>query len=306
MGSRQVRRAFMPLSYRAAHKKARCQVASTTGRGEACGRAKQFFRAARRKKLIAEDPFADMAAVSVRANKSREFFVTREMADRVLAACPDAEWRLIFALSRYGGLRTPSEHVCLKWGHINWERNRMTVTSPKTEQHEGKAERMIPIFPELRSLLEAVYDIAPEGSEFVIRRYRDSRQNLRTTFEKIIRRAGLDPWPKLFQNLRASRETELADEYPIHVVCAWIGNSQAVAKKHYLQVTDEHMQKAVGPTGGGAKVVQSGPEMASKDEHQNSGAVENAWKCAMLPVAAGREAPRAEPSYEPCARERFS
>ena len=38
---------------------------------------------------------------------------------------------------------------------------------------------------------------------------------------------------------------------PIHVVCQWIGNSQAVATKRYLQVTDEHFAEAakvgVGP-----------------------------------------------------------
>ena len=37
---------------------------------------------------------------------------------------------------------------------------------------------------------------------------------------------------------RATRETELAALYPLHVVCAWIGNSRAVAQEHYLQVTD--------------------------------------------------------------------
>jgi hypothetical protein len=57
---------------------------------------------------------------------------------------------------------------------------------------------------------------------------------------RIIRKAGLKPWPKLFQNLRSTRETELADQFPQHVVCAWIGNSQVVAAKHYLQVTDDH------------------------------------------------------------------
>jgi hypothetical protein len=31
----------------------------------------------------------------------------------------------------------------------------------------------------------------------------------------------------------------------MHVVCAWIGNSQAVAAKHYLQTTDEHFEKAL-------------------------------------------------------------
>jgi hypothetical protein len=32
--------------------------------------------------------------------------------------------------------------------------------------------------------------------------------------------------------------------YPAHVVCDWIGNSEAVAAKHYLQTTDEHFAKA--------------------------------------------------------------
>ena len=30
----------------------------------------------------------------------------------------------------------------------------------------------------------------------------------------------------------------------MHVVCQWIGNSAAVAAKHYLQVTDEHFLQA--------------------------------------------------------------
>ena len=35
---------------------------------------------------------------------------------------------------------------------------------------------------------------------------------------------------------------------PAHVVCGWIGNSEAVALKHYLQVTDAHFEKAVFST----------------------------------------------------------
>ena len=30
----------------------------------------------------------------------------------------------------------------------------------------------------------------------------------------------------------------------MHVVCSWIGNSEAVAAKHYLQVTDKHFARA--------------------------------------------------------------
>ncbi len=56
--------------------------------------------------------------------------------------------------------------------------------------------------------------------------------------------AGEKPWPKLFQNMRASRETELIEDHPIHVVCSWIGNSAAIAAKHYLQVRESDFERA--------------------------------------------------------------
>jgi len=87
------------------------------------------------------------------------------------------------------------------------------------------------------------FDEAEPGTEHVITRYRGSATNLRTQLHRIIRRAGLEPWPKVFQNLRSTRETELAEQFPMHVVCAWIGNSQPVAAKHYLQLTDEHFHQ---------------------------------------------------------------
>ena len=55
----------------------------------------------------------------------------------------------------------------------------------------------------------------------------------------------IEPWPKLFHNLRASRQTELTSRYPLHVVCKWLGNSASIAAKHYLQVTDAHYDVAV-------------------------------------------------------------
>jgi hypothetical protein len=118
------------------------------------------------------------------------------------------------------------------------------VTSPKTEHHPGKEERWVPLFPELRPYLEEAFELAAEGGTHVITRYRDTNANLRTQLLRIIRRAGVVPWPKLFHNLRASRETDLAAVYPLHVVCAWIGNSTLVAQKHYLQTTEEDFRRA--------------------------------------------------------------
>lgn len=237
-----------------------------------CGRAKQFFRAAVRKKLIAENPFGDMKAVSVRANRGRDHFISRNDAAKVLEACPDSQWRLLFALSRYGGLRCPSEHLALRWGDIDWAGSRMTVRSPKTEHNEGGESRIVPIFPELRPYLDAAYEEAEERTEFVITKYRDANANLRTQLNRIITRAGLTPWPKLFQNLRATRETELAANYPLHVVCKWIGNSQTVARKHYLQVTETDFDKAGGKSAAesGAVETDSGTKTVHNPAQQHA------------------------------------
>lgn len=129
------------------------------------------------------------------------------------------------------------------------EKNRFWVSSPKTEHHEGHEGRWVPIFPELRPYVEKAFEDAADGAVHVIARYRNPDKNFRTRFLKIIKRAGLTPWPKPFHNLRASRETELAATYPFHVVCAWIGNSATIAQKHYLQVTEDYFDRA----GGGAK-----------------------------------------------------
>jgi len=192
------------------------------------------------------------------------------MTAKVLDACPDSQWRLVVALCRYGGLRCPSELVRLQLADVDWDAGRVRVTSPKTAHHEGKGERFIPLFPELRPYLEAVWYEAPEGATHFITRYRDPAQNLRTTFQKIIHRAGLKPWLKLFQNLRSSRQTELEESYPSHVVCAWMGNSWTVAQKNYLQVTDEHFAKAAQNPAQSAHATERTEPQAAMAAHEQT------------------------------------
>ena len=121
--------------------------------------------------------------------------------------------------------------------------------------HPGRDRRVIPLFPELRPILEEAYELAPVGAVYVVEGgYRAAALsqdgwrncNLRTQFKRILKRAGVPSWPKPFQNLRASRETELAREFPLHVVTEWLGNTPQIALKHYLRVTDEDFAQACG------------------------------------------------------------
>lgn len=226
--------------------KGRMGVMENTAR-KMCSVASQIFADSLDRGLVKVNPFDHKdIPTTTKENRTRDFFLSREAAERVLAACPDAERRVIFALSRFGGMRCPSEHLSLRWPDVNWKDGRMLVTSPKTEHHDGKGSREIPLFPELRAALQELYNEAEDKTGYVITRTRTTESNLRTMFLRIIERAGLKPWPKLFHNLRATRETELAAEFPIHVVCKWIGNSIQVASKNYLQVRPEDFSKAAG------------------------------------------------------------
>ena len=141
----------------------------------------------------------------------------------------------------------------------------MSIPEPKVEQHEGRGVRSCPLFPELRTILEQLFmeqlfeeltidGKYPSSESFVVNKpeYRAAAMcvggwanaNLRTQLIKILGRAGVAPWKRLFHSMRASRQTELERDFPRHVVCAWLGNTEVVAKKSYLLVTDADFVKA--------------------------------------------------------------
>lgn len=214
-----------------------------------CSRAKQFFRAALRRRLIRENPFQDMKHLVVGASpKSRVRFIDEVIAQQVLAACPNAHWRAVFALARYGGLRVPSEICLLRWQDIDWENGRLLVNCQKTKGHEGKELRLTPLFPELRRELEAWRAEAPKDREFVLKAAISPKTNLRTGLLKILKRAKIKPWPKLYQNLRSSRVTELRNQgFRENMVAQWLGHSVKIADEHYDQITDDQFRRAIEP-----------------------------------------------------------
>jgi integrase len=207
-------------------------------------RAKNFMDAAHRRRLISENPFTDLVC-GPQTNEERIEFIPRATINLVIAACPDLEWELIFAMARYGGARVPSEIAGMRWADIDWELNRFTIYSPKTEHHAGRRFRVVPIFPALRPYLERAYREREPGVEHVVPRA-VGLPNLGTEANRIIKQAGVEPWEKTFVNLRGSCSDELEREYPAHVVDDWIGNSSRIRRRHYLKVTDADFERAAG------------------------------------------------------------
>ena len=219
--------------------------------------ARTIFGEAVRLKLIAENPFATVKSRNEQPQE-RMIYVSPETTKQVIAAA-NPEWQTIIALARFAGLRCPSEVLSLRWCDVNWEANRFTVNSTKTEHHAGKAYRVVPIFAELRPYLQEAWDRAEEGATYVIdgtsgRGYRNQAKkpggwenaNLNTTLRRIIRRAGVEEWSKPFQNLRVSCATDIAERFPDHVATKWLGHSKKIADRHYRMVLESHFDAAAG------------------------------------------------------------
>jgi hypothetical protein len=171
--------------------------------------------------------------------------------------------------------------LSLKWEGIDWTKNRITVLSPKTEHHPNGAQRVIPLFPELVEPLKEVERTKPTGAMHVISRHRSradvsdswADSNLREPMLDILKRANIKPWPKLFQAMRASCETDLVrGGYQLKDVTAWMGHSHKVAEKHYLHTLEDEFDRAVkfGAKNGAKNAGETAPE--SNCPTQNSDA----------------------------------
>ncbi|MDO5309675.1 MAG: tyrosine-type recombinase/integrase [Planctomycetia bacterium] len=147
------------------------------------------------------------------------------------------------ALWRVGGLRQ-QEPLGLTWNCVLWEKRRLIVPSPKTSRYEGRENREIPLFPILWRELQASQRIAPSAEPYIV--FENRRQNFDSGFKRILFWAGLEPWQKLFQNMRCSCENDLIEDgYPAHVVGAWLGHTSKVQQRHYLRVLDSFYENAV-------------------------------------------------------------
>ncbi|MBN9517196.1 hypothetical protein J0H58_01540 [bacterium] len=185
-----------------------------------------------------------------------------------LIAVVPPHMKIILALTRYGGLRCPSEARPLKWDAVYFDRDPpgMLVHAPKTEHHAGKGTRLIPVFASLRPHLGAARRAAAPGAVYVVAGEWADRQrermaaeggaknvNLSNQFEPVLKAAGLPGWPAPFVTFRASCRTDLRHTPGItpETVARWMGHSKDVGETHYHRIIgDEARIAAAGPARG--------------------------------------------------------
>jgi len=261
------------------------------------GHARQMLEDAVRLGHLTANPWKHVRQRGGDPSERRAYVPVADI-ERVIENCPNIFWRLLVALARFGGLRVPSEAFSLTWRDVDWERGRLSIPSPKTE-HLGKPHRVIPLFPMLRSHLEAAFEQAPEGSVYLFPdhwRERAMREdswagaNMRTTFGKIVRRAGVEPWPRLWHSLRASCESDLAQSFPLATVTKWLGNTPSVALRHYVDPTEAAFDRALewrpAETGGaksGALAAQNQAQQADAENGNESQEMPQPVECMAVP-----------------------
>ena len=197
-------------------------------------RIKKALALAVKRGLIHSSAFSEVIA-GKQTNENRKHFVSREVIGKVIDACPNADWRLLVALARFGGLRNSSETMALEWKDVDFVNETINVPGSKGKNGEIRW-RTIPIYPELLEPLREAFN----PTHIKCLNGLGSDANVRGKSSVILRKAGVEQWERIWHNLRATRDTELSAVLPAHEVARLMGNSVKVSEEHYKMINPEN------------------------------------------------------------------
>ena len=214
-----------------------------------------YLKRAVLRRIIQFNPFDGCTVKAPKGpQKARRIIIDSDKLQRIgiYLKQSNPDYYIYWSVVRWTGCRK-NEALLLRWEHLDLDNGTMEMPSPKTA-NKGIAKRKLPIFPELKDAFEfARQRILPQSpSGFVIRDILNldshnrskviwDNKNASPQLAKMIKRCGEKPWPKLFQNLRVTRENELLQqgEYRRDAVHAFIGHTSETFDANYASLSPE-------------------------------------------------------------------
>ena len=189
---------------------------------------------------------------AVGANPNDNEYIDMATVRRVMEATPSEEMRLLVGLSRWAGLRVPSETRGLRWDDVIWSERVLHVKSPKTAK-QGKPTRRVSICADLFEMLTRAFADAPDHAVFLLPTMR-LHSNPCTPLSRAIRAAGLTPWMNPFHNLRKACVTDAhRARMTLPDAAEMFGHTVSVMLKHYVRASREghYIVTGMKPENGG-------------------------------------------------------
>ncbi len=220
--------------------------------------AKVIFKRAIQEELLASNPCAHLVGTAPTKDPfSRRFVKPEEVAAVIMRS---REIEPLVCLCYQAGLRF-SEALHLTYGDVFPNQRKLIVRTRGGVETSKQRGREVLITQQLfdwgyswdahrctmletlgisiPELVNTNFQSEPLASQTVCGILERGRSNL---CQRLLRAAcvdaGIDPFT--FNDLRRTRDTIWHKEYPSHVVCAWMGHTEATARKHYLSVPDDY------------------------------------------------------------------
>ena len=227
------------------------ELMETRTKATVAGYLKKFKRLmslAKRHKYIDRNPFIDdegklQIKIPSQINEDRKCYVPPDQVQQLLDVCTTS-LKAVVVLSRYCGLRVPSEVSTLKWADIDWHKRTL-----KAYRQKNNRVSIQPLLPIVFDHLRALWETSPSQEEFIFPNYAknpNAAKAIGQTLRRILIANNQEVWPKITNNLRASLSTDLKNQgFPAKAVDQWLDHSEKVASDHYDIITTAEFTKAI-------------------------------------------------------------
>ena len=212
---------------------------------------------------VVEDPWAGVQLLPDDSHTRREFTVDELKRIMDAATRQGAEWRLLFALGMYTGLRL-GDCCRLEWASVNLERKVIQVIPSKTKKFAHGRPVTIPIHPSLLAELvergtgngereTAGGSVLPE----IASQYRTCHWRIDHALKAILEDAGIAASVKIegrrsatpdatFHSLRHTFVSFSANAgVPLPVVASIVGHTSTAMTRHYYHENEDALRRAV-------------------------------------------------------------